>query len=236
METANLHERKVNNLALPVDTETERNPFRFPLALPSNQQLTSGELPFVANLSTPDPVSVELTKGYSALIDADDAEQVLHFKWCATVKSNGVYAVRSKCYGWPRYLHQFIMGCPWIDHEDGDGLNCTRRNLRPCTSQQNGWNRRKKASSTQPYKGVEARGGVWSAYIYREGRRVRLGTFPTPELAASAHDAAAKKLHEEFAYLNLPVTQAETWELINLRLDSWNERHGRTAQVPGERS
>jgi hypothetical protein len=42
------------------------------------------------------------------------------------------------------------------------------------------------------------------AYIRMNGKRQSLGHYEDPESAARAHDAAARELHGEFAYLNFP--------------------------------
>lgn len=54
------------------------------------------------------------------------------------------------------------------------------------------------------YKGVYKKRSRWAARIAVNGETTWLGTFKTEEEAARAYDAAAKRLHGEFARLNFP--------------------------------
>ena len=56
------------------------------------------------------------------------------------------------------------------------------------------------------YKGVEwiPKANRWRARITVHQKRTSLGTFPTEEAAARAYDAAALRIHGEYARLNFP--------------------------------
>ena len=62
--------------------------------------------------------------------------------------------------------------------------NTARRNRRP------------------PFKGVEWHGRKWRARIFVDGRRIEIGTYPTPEEAPAEYDEAGRVHHGEFARSN----------------------------------
>lgn len=91
----------------------------------------------------------------------------------------------------------------YVDHIDGNPLNNCVKNLRVATGAQNTWNAPGRGG-TSIFKGVSfnKRRGHWYACISERGRTKALGRFSTEEEAARAYDAAALRLHGEFARLN----------------------------------
>jgi hypothetical protein len=157
---------------------------------------------------------VPLTKGYVALVDADDYERVLSLgrgRWTADVRPHGaVYArknVRDET-GKIRklYLHTFVTGWPLVDHVNGNPLDNRRANLRQASKQQNGQNKRRYSSNKSGYTGVSwnKRNRRWIAAIAPAGRQIHLGCFDSREEAARAYDVAAREYFGEFARLNFP--------------------------------
>lgn len=158
---------------------------------------------------------IPLTRGKIAIVDAADYEYLSQFKWQAQPNKPGkYYAFRygRKPDGTKTRLamHREILGVTDpsvdVDHKDGDGLNNTRNNLRPATSQQNNCNKGPGIRNTTGYKGVS-----WSQYMRKfkagimlDGKERHLGYFYTDIEAAHAYDIAASELHGEFAYLNFP--------------------------------
>lgn len=96
---------------------------------------------------------------------------------------------------WP--IHQ-------IDHIDHNKLNIRWSNLRAATQQQNLKNMPKSRSNTSGFKGVHfaRHANRWRAEIIADGKRHRLGYFPTAKDAADAYNAAARRLHGDFAAPN----------------------------------
>lgn len=150
-------------------------------------------------------MEIPLTQGKVAVIDDDDAVLVGRYKWFAMKHYSGKrWYASAKVNGKRVSLHRFLTGYPMTDHKNGDSLDNRRENLRPCTNQQNQFNRNKQAGSSR-FKGVTfyKRDGIWLAQIQKTGpngrKNHRLGTFKTEEEAAAAYQAAATKLFGEFA-------------------------------------
>lgn len=148
-------------------------------------------------------VGIALTQGKIAIIDADDLPIVKQYTWRLC---NG-YATTSVQRRKNVLMHKMITGFALTDHEDGDGLNNRRSNLRPATTQQNVFNAGKRRNNKTGYKGVCFHGkyaGRFLAYIKFNYKTKNLGVFSSAEDAARAYDKAAIELHGEFARLNFP--------------------------------
>jgi hypothetical protein len=150
---------------------------------------------------------IPLTKGFVALVDEADFAWASQRKWHAINNRRGhVYAAR-KSRGSTIYLHREIAATPkglHTDHINGNTLDCTRGNLRVCEARENMRNRRRGRDGADAYKGVARQGARWIAQIGIDCTRKYLGSFDTSEQAARAYDAAALRLHGEFARLNFP--------------------------------
>lgn len=161
-------------------------------------------------------VRVPLSRGQFAIIDSGDADRVLAHRWCAMrAKNRRWYALRHSQSGGKTQtilLHRFIMNAApglQVDHVNLDALDNRRCNLRMATQSQNLCNRQRTRVNKSGFKGV-----IWDRWESKFRARISynkvtysLGAFATAEEAARAYDAAAKKLHGEFARLNFTETE-----------------------------
>jgi hypothetical protein len=155
---------------------------------------------------------IKLTRGKYALVDDEDFPELNKYKWCCVKSHRVYYAVRritikikvSKII----FMHRVIMHCPKnkeVDHEDNNGLNCQKYNLRICNNKQNRLNSRMRRDNKSGYKGVGFHYGKYiRARIQVKGKEINLGYFPDVISAARAYDEMAIKHHGKFARLNFP--------------------------------
>jgi hypothetical protein len=142
------------------------------------------------------------------MIDAGDLPLVAGYKWHL---SNGKYA-GAHVNGRLIQMHRLITGwsvkeCPQIDHENTDGLDNRRVNLRQATSSQNHVNMPRRADNTSGYIGVSWSRitSKWKAELSFQGVRYCLGYFLSATEAALAYDRKKLELCGEFAKLNFPL-------------------------------
>lgn len=164
-----------------------------------------------------DTIEIKLTKGYTACIDAIDAD-LIQFSWhynnrgtsiCAQRRDYSVGASRGKLVRLHREIYERVLGRKLssgelIDHIDGNPLNNCRSNLRIATKEQNAWNSKTPKTNTSGYKGVhfDKKLSKWIAQIRIDKQIKYLGVFPTAEQAYEAYCSAAKAYRGEFAKLS----------------------------------
>ena len=149
---------------------------------------------------------IALTKGYVALVDDEDFEELSQWKWRALVKPRTVYAIRHSAgrRGGTIHMGRDILGISLpvlTDHINGNGLDNRRVNLRECTRQENNRNSRSRLGSSSRYLGVcwNKQMQKWQAGIKVGGRLRHLGYFAVETEAGSAYKAAAAIAYGEFA-------------------------------------
>ena len=110
-------------------------------------------------------------------------------------------------------MHRLIMEAPhnmFVDHINGNTLDCRKENLRLCTFAQNCQNRKRRsdASSKHAYIGVsEFPPGKFRGYTKTNGKDNYTKYFDNPKEAAIARDRLVKEAYGEFARLNFPEEQ-----------------------------
>lgn len=152
---------------------------------------------------------IKLTKGYVAIVDDDDYDELSKYNWVANKPNKTcVYARRNSKDG-NHYMHRIITDCPKgmeVDHINGDKLDNRKLNLRICTHSNNGKNMKPWSKGTSSiYKGVcwENFTSRWKAEITIDRKHITLGRFSNEADAALAYNAAAIKYHGGFARLNI---------------------------------
>lgn len=154
------------------------------------------------------PREIVLTKGMVAIVDEEDYERAVAFKWSANNCNGRWYARRLVKSGKKRrvvYLHRFLVNAPaglMVDHKNGNGLDCCRKNMRLATNGQNQSNARMPRNNTTGFLGVGRVLRRWKAQISINGNKTYLGTYTTAEAAASAYDAKVREIRGEFGRTN----------------------------------
>lgn len=152
-------------------------------------------------------VSVELTKGFAAIIDEDDHQLISQYKWCysqgyaVTWDGNGLIS-----------MHRMIMnyyGELDIDHINNNGIDNRRVNLRLVSRTINNLNRKFKPLGVK--KRVLADGSLrYDARIQWNGFQRHLGTFNNEEEAVSIVAEARELIIDGAKYLKV-VKSPNRW-------------------------
>jgi hypothetical protein len=146
-------------------------------------------------------IEIPLSRGLVALVDDIDAELLGGRSWWAVKRRNTFYA-SGAVQGRTVYMHRYILGVSdprvFVDHENGEGLDNRRANLRRATNSANRANCGPLGGRSL-FKGVFPAGARWRAQLTVDGVRRSLGTFATEAEAAEAYNRAAHEAHGRFA-------------------------------------
>lgn len=148
--------------------------------------------------------------GRVALVDHEDYDLVMQYRWNLWEyerpggRKRGPYAIANLRGGGTITMHKLLTGYRQTDHENHNGLDNRRSNLRDATAAQNAQNRRKRSDSRSRFKGVLwlRQTSRWCARIRVAGKERHLGSFTDEVDAAKAYNAAAIEAFGEFACLN----------------------------------
>jgi len=154
---------------------------------------------------------IPLTQGKFAMVDDADYDNLMQFSWQAQKRKHTWYAVRAGRL--PNgektmfYMHRQILGLtdPKIqgEHQDRNGLNNQKANIRAATHAQNQKNKGKPLNNTTGYKGLAVEpNGRYRVQCSQNGNSHYLGTFDCPHEAARHYNLFAKSIGEGFECLN----------------------------------
>lgn len=146
---------------------------------------------------------IPLTQGKFAIVDPEDYEVIMQWKWYFTIKGYAARTVSKKTIFMHRIINNTQTGFI-TDHINGNKLDNRKTNLRICTGYQNQASRGKQTNNTSGFKGVSLnkKQCMYIAMICTHGKQIYLGRFTSAIEAARAYNEAAIKYHGEFAKLN----------------------------------
>lgn len=158
---------------------------------------------------------LKLRNGYSVIVSEPDYELVSQYRWSVvnrrTTDGRECCYAKGKVGGKWTSMHRLILSRLQdisgfsVDHEDGNGLNNTRENLRAATQAHNLANQ--SGRGKQGFKGVyRTQSGKFVAQIsLGRGHGSRyLGVRESAEEAARLYDKAAVEQYGQFARINFP--------------------------------
>ena len=155
---------------------------------------------------------IPLTQGKVALVDEEDYEYLMRWKWYLYEANGQCYAVRNERFstehGHARRtvrMHREIMHTPktlYVDHINHNGLDNRKCNMRHCSSRENQGNRLLTKACSSQYKGVNKHDGKWQARIGHKYKQLYIGFYDTEAEAARAYNHKALEIFGEFARLN----------------------------------
>ncbi len=154
---------------------------------------------------------VPLTQGHVAIVDAADYPMVIRKQWSVKPAEGGLlYAACSVPNGkttTTMTLHRFILEASdgeLIDHQNSNGLDNRKSNIRLATPLENSRNSRKLRKAPSRFKGVsrDSKSAQWRAQIRFKGKQRHLALCDSEEDAATYYDVAAQILFGPFAYTN----------------------------------
>lgn len=166
-------------------------------------------------MTAPKTVQIPVGDSHVAVIDKADFDLVAPHRWRPMVSKSGKTYAYTVIGRKTVLMHRLVAGTAAgfdTDHEDRDGLNNTRGNLRTATRAENVANtpkpkRKDGRPASSKYRGVtwDRQTRRWRAGIRINGRLHNLGRFDVEEDAARAYDAAAEAEWPGFPQRNLPA-------------------------------
>lgn len=153
--------------------------------------------------------TIQLTKGYSVLVDDEDYEKLIKYKWYAHICNGLIYAATRSIKDLKFvYMHRYIMNCTKgfvVDHITGNTLDNQKNNLRSCTQKQNIRNRVGNKNTSSKYIGVSwnKTHKKWSTETRKDKIKIFIGYFDNENDAAEAYNKKCLELYGEYFKPNI---------------------------------
>lgn len=172
--------------------------------------------------------TIPLPSGKCTIVDDEDYEYLLQWRWCASGRVGKEYVARhirrqyqdGKIVCRPTIrMHRLIAERVYglipnglqVDHINGDRLDNRRSNLRIVSNAQNTRNQRGRGLSQYTGVGWACEKKKWRAYLMLPGKKYRfLGYFVDEIEAAHVRDIAAYQHFGEHVWLNFPECKEGT--------------------------
>lgn len=154
---------------------------------------------------------IKLTNEYSVLVDDEDYEELIKYRWYITPEGYAYrFLIDEDGKRHTLYMHRNILKTKKgldVDHIDYDTLNNQKSNLREAARSNNlahSKPHKKYAETHSQYRGVywHKRAMKWVTGISNNGKSIHLGLFLNEKDAAKAYNNAAERIYKEFATLN----------------------------------
>lgn len=150
------------------------------------------------------------SKGRTFIFDSCCYDKIKDYNWY--INYNGYVASHYYMSNGKRtalYMHRLLLDMDehdtkhHIDHINHNMSDNRLSNLRVCTIQENGMNRKTSKNNKLGVKGVyQIKSGKYKAQIKFNQKTIRIGEYNTVKEAADAYDKKALELFGEFANLN----------------------------------
>lgn len=142
---------------------------------------------------------IQLTQGYSTLVDDDVYDYLNQWSWYTYIKEEKyIYATRSEN-GRTIWMHKEILQVSdgvLVDHKDGNGLNNQRYNLREADKIKNATNRKTaNSNNTSGYRNVSFINGYYRVQLQINGKN---HMFPEKFTDADKAGKFAEKMRKKY--------------------------------------
>jgi len=143
---------------------------------------------------------IPLTKGKITIVDTENYEWLMQWRWCTDQRKDTSYARRNFRKNGKQHtmkIHREILNLTNvdirdIDHKNGNGLDNRRINLRLVSPGLNGANCRMRKNNTSGFRGVywHKKAKKWGAQIMVCHKQIYLGLYSQIEIAGEAYKKA----------------------------------------------